>query len=254
MGADPDTPKGIRTRLLNGDFCGWGRDFGALLTLIRSHALLHQASRSRDHHGRVVATLDDYADGMSLPQLAKELDIDKSAAARRWQSARRRGYLKNEETRKGRPAPQDRRPAPDDVEILPSVARLAQRCSVAGVQEGIPAPPPPAVRTKSSVSTAEPKSGASRDPSIRRCAPDEPGSPANARRPVRARPRAPRRRLDLPRLPRRRPPRPQPAAYPCRRLPRPTPEPHPRWTQQRPIGTSPGGRRSRGRSSRSRFS
>ena len=61
MGADPDTPNGIRTRLLNGDFCGWGRDFGALLTLIRSHALLHQASRSRDQNGRVVATLDDYA-------------------------------------------------------------------------------------------------------------------------------------------------------------------------------------------------
>jgi hypothetical protein len=156
------------------------RDFGALLTLIRSHALLHQASRSRDHHGRVVATLDDYAvvhdlvadlladgaeatvpatvretveavarlddgDGISLPQLAKELDIDKSAAARRWQSARRRGYLKNEETRKGRPARlKIADPLPDDVEILPSVTRLAERCSVSGVQEGIPAPPPPA--------------------------------------------------------------------------------------------------------------
>jgi transposase len=91
-----------------------------------------------------VARLDD-GDGISLPQLAKELDIDKSAAARRWQSARRRGYLKNEETRKGRPARlKIADPLPDDVEILPSVTRLAERCSVSGVQEGIPAPPPPA--------------------------------------------------------------------------------------------------------------
>jgi hypothetical protein len=155
------------------------RDFGALLTLIRSHALLHQASRPRDQHGRVVATLDDYAvvhdlvadlladsaeatvpatvretvdavarldaaEGVSLPVLAKELDIDKSAAARRWQSARRRGYLKNEETRKGRPARlKTADPLPDDVEILPSVDRLAECCSVAGVQEGVATPPPP---------------------------------------------------------------------------------------------------------------
>ncbi|MGH2667534.1 MAG: hypothetical protein ACRDH5_00150 [bacterium] len=38
------------------------RDFGRLLALIRSHALLHQASRERDERGRVVATVaDDYA-------------------------------------------------------------------------------------------------------------------------------------------------------------------------------------------------
>jgi hypothetical protein len=37
------------------------RDFGSLLALIRAHAVLHQASRTRDDSGRIVATVDDYA-------------------------------------------------------------------------------------------------------------------------------------------------------------------------------------------------
>jgi hypothetical protein len=37
------------------------RDFTAVLSLIRTHALLHQASRERDEQGRIVATLADYA-------------------------------------------------------------------------------------------------------------------------------------------------------------------------------------------------
>ncbi|MSO96514.1 MAG: hypothetical protein EXQ81_12135 [Thermoleophilia bacterium] len=36
------------------------RDFGTLLTLIHTHALIHQAQRSKDNRGRVVAELDDY--------------------------------------------------------------------------------------------------------------------------------------------------------------------------------------------------
>jgi hypothetical protein len=36
------------------------RDFGSLLTLIRSHAILHQLNRDRDRQGRIVATLEDY--------------------------------------------------------------------------------------------------------------------------------------------------------------------------------------------------
>src|SRR5215216_2084632 len=36
------------------------RDFGALLNLIRAHALLHQASRHRDAKGRIIATIEDY--------------------------------------------------------------------------------------------------------------------------------------------------------------------------------------------------
>ena len=35
------------------------RDFGALLNLIRAHALLHQDSRDRDANGRIVATIEE---------------------------------------------------------------------------------------------------------------------------------------------------------------------------------------------------
>src|ERR671910_470662 len=37
------------------------RDFGALLNLVRAHALLHQAGRERDGYDHVVATIQDYA-------------------------------------------------------------------------------------------------------------------------------------------------------------------------------------------------
>jgi hypothetical protein len=37
------------------------RDFGALLHLIRAHALLHQTTREQDTQGRIVATIEDYA-------------------------------------------------------------------------------------------------------------------------------------------------------------------------------------------------
>jgi hypothetical protein len=36
------------------------RDFGKVLTLIQTHAMLHQAHRERDPQGRIVATLADY--------------------------------------------------------------------------------------------------------------------------------------------------------------------------------------------------
>jgi hypothetical protein len=96
------------------------RDFGALFTLIKAHAFLHQASRERDAQGRIIATIDDYAavrelvadlisegvnasvsrtiretvqavatlqaitpGGVSLPQLVKTLNLDKSSVSRR---------------------------------------------------------------------------------------------------------------------------------------------------------------------------
>jgi hypothetical protein len=37
------------------------RDFSAVLSLIRAHALLHQLTRERDDAGRIIATLDDYS-------------------------------------------------------------------------------------------------------------------------------------------------------------------------------------------------
>jgi hypothetical protein len=36
------------------------RDFPRFLTLVKAHALLHQAARERDDQGRIVATFDDY--------------------------------------------------------------------------------------------------------------------------------------------------------------------------------------------------
>jgi hypothetical protein len=46
--------------LINGHAVRLRRDFGALLSLIRTHALLHQQSRERDDRSRIVATIADY--------------------------------------------------------------------------------------------------------------------------------------------------------------------------------------------------
>jgi hypothetical protein len=45
------------------------RDFKTVLMLIRTHALLHQASRSKDETGRVIAAIEDYT-------AVRELDAD----------------------------------------------------------------------------------------------------------------------------------------------------------------------------------
>ncbi len=150
------------------------RDFGALLNLIRAHAILHQVNREKNTEGRIVATLEDYSharnlvtdlvsegieatvsvtvreivaalrrlhanedESVTIAALAQELELDKSAAWRRVRTAMDRGYLKNLEDRKGRPArlvPGDA--LPDDIEILPAPERL-QGCTVASDSEGI---------------------------------------------------------------------------------------------------------------------
>ena len=149
------------------------RDFGALLNLISTCAILHQASRERDAEGRIIATLEDYAavralvadlvsegveatvpatvretveklarllsdeESVTIAKLAEELELDKSSTWRRVKSAIDRGYVKNLEDRRGRPARLvlgD--PLPDDIEILPTVERL-HGCTVAGVHEGV---------------------------------------------------------------------------------------------------------------------
>ncbi|MDQ3380549.1 MAG: hypothetical protein M3546_09535, partial [Actinomycetota bacterium] len=152
------------------------RDFRSVLSLIRSHAILHQATRERDETGRILATLEDYAivrdlvfdivsegveatvpatvrelveavttfdEPISVAKLALTLGLDKSATSRRWQNARDRGYLRNLEDKRGKPAKIVLgEPLPDDVEILPSVERLEERCSVAGVAEAVSDLPP----------------------------------------------------------------------------------------------------------------
>jgi hypothetical protein len=151
------------------------RDFRTVLSLIRSHALLQQASRERDSAGKVVATLEDYTtvrelvvdivsesveatvsatvrelveavaaseQPLSIGQLAQLLNLDKSATSRRWQNARARGYLRNLEERKGKPAQivlGD--PLPHETEVLPSLERLKEYCTVASGSGEIAAPP-----------------------------------------------------------------------------------------------------------------
>jgi hypothetical protein len=188
------------------------RDFGALLNLIRAHALLHQASRDTDAGGRIIATIEDYAavrelvvdlvgegvetavpktvretveavkrlrecsngEPVTVAELARKLELDRSTVSRRVRSAKDRGYLRDLEDNPRKPSRlvlgDD---LPDDVQILPKPedvcagvkdhasgsARLdgAQEphrneqysddaykaCNRARVQEGIKYPPPP---------------------------------------------------------------------------------------------------------------
>ena len=139
------------------------RDFKKLLTLVRAHALMHQATRDRAANGAIVATLADYeavrslvedliaeaaeasvseavretvaavgklaAGGfaeVSVTALAAELGIDKSSATRRAKVAIEKGYLRNLEERKGLPArlvPGD--PLPQEQPVLPRAEDLA---------------------------------------------------------------------------------------------------------------------------------
>lgn len=135
------------------------RDFSVILSLVKTHAILHQASRERDGEGRLVATLEDYAvirelvsgliaEGVeaTVPRIVREtvevvsklireggedwvtnravsgeLDIDRAAASRRARAAIDRGFLKNLEDRKGHPARLVLAEGmPEDREILPA--------------------------------------------------------------------------------------------------------------------------------------
>jgi DNA-binding Lrp family transcriptional regulator len=154
------------------------RDFGAILNLISAHAILHQAIRARDAGDRIVATTDDYVavrelvadlvaegveatvseivretveavggclkeegDSITIAALARRLKLDKSAMWRRVKSAIALGYLKNEETRKGRPARLALGdPLPDEVEVLPAPEKI-EGCRVADGFEGMFHPP-----------------------------------------------------------------------------------------------------------------
>jgi hypothetical protein len=154
------------------------RDFKTVLTLIRAHALLHQASRRKDAKGRLLAEIADYAavrelvadlvaegaevtikpevketvkavqdlldreskgdseddniNSVKQADLRKVLKLDKSVVSRRVAAALDAGLLRNLEDRKGRPARLvlgD--PLPDEIELLPTPARL-HGCTVDG--------------------------------------------------------------------------------------------------------------------------
>jgi hypothetical protein len=153
------------------------RDLKTVLTLIRAHALLHQASRLKDEAGRVVATIEDYsvvrslvadliAEGVDVTvkpeirevvettarllteglgevrqtNLSPVLNLDKSAISRRVAGALSGGFLKNLEDRKGRPARLVMGdPLPANREVLP----LPDRLHGCVIDLGDTAPPPP---------------------------------------------------------------------------------------------------------------
>jgi len=133
-------------------------DLGALLNLIRAHALLHQATRKRDGEGRIVGTIEDYAavrepvvdlvgegveatvpitvretveavkrmrkdsngEPVTVAELVRRLELDRSAVSRRARNAKDRGYLRDLEDNPRKPSrliPGD--DLPDDVQILP---------------------------------------------------------------------------------------------------------------------------------------
>jgi hypothetical protein len=135
------------------------RDFGAVLNLIRAHALLHQASRERDDQGRIVATIgEDYAavrelvadlvsegieatvpktvretveavkrlredstgEPVTATDLARVLKLDRSAVSRRVKNAKDRGYLRDLEENPRKPSRLvPGDDLPDDLQILP---------------------------------------------------------------------------------------------------------------------------------------
>jgi hypothetical protein len=139
------------------------RDFKVVLTLIRAHALLHQASRRKDEKGQIIAEIEDYAvvrelvadlvafgveaivkpevrdvvkavaallknerEWVRQSELRSVLRLDKSAISRRVADSLEGGYLKNLEERKGRPARLVLGDAlPESREILPGPEQLA---------------------------------------------------------------------------------------------------------------------------------
>jgi hypothetical protein len=141
------------------------RDFSVVLSLIKAHAILHQATREKDADGRILATLGDYAavrelvsgliaegveatvpktirqtveavdnvisgwgkDYATNKAVAEELEIDRAAAWRRVRTTIGRGYLENLEERKGRPARLVLgEKMPEDQAILPAPEELKE--------------------------------------------------------------------------------------------------------------------------------
>ena len=152
------TPVAVRLR----------RDFGAVLNVVRAHALLHQVNRLRDDKGRIIATLQDYAavyglvhdliaegagaavspcvretvaavesllrtpqSTVTITEVAKLLELDTSSASRRVKAAIRAGFLENQELHPRRPAKLGLgEPVPDARGVLPEPGSL-QVCTAA---------------------------------------------------------------------------------------------------------------------------
>lgn len=154
------------------------RDFRQVLSLVKAHALLHQKTRMCDAHGRILATLTDYAavielvrrsiargtqetvrseiretvaavralsrPGRPVPLSAIEdrLGVRRSTASRRVANCVRLGYLRRGPSKSGSPLlVQLGRPLPDHVDTLPDAQTLQRHCAVAS-ESGVPDTPP----------------------------------------------------------------------------------------------------------------
>jgi len=142
------------------------RDFKAILNLLYTHTLLHQANRDRDSDGRIIATLEDYMvvrelvadlvaqgveavvppivretvnaveqlsrlgetiESVTVRQVADHIKLDRSAAYRRVRSGILPGYLKNLESTRGKPLQLALGdPLPNDLDVLPTVEKLEE--------------------------------------------------------------------------------------------------------------------------------
>jgi DNA-binding transcriptional ArsR family regulator len=158
------------------------RDFGALLALIKTHAILHQATREKDADGRLIATIDDYAlvrelvapimsegagatvspvvretveaveakagdSGAMALAIAEHLKLDKGTVSRRLSVAASQGYIHNLEERRGKPGRWVKGdPLPEKSDLLPQSSKLHAfsdaGCTVAVDSEGYIKPTP----------------------------------------------------------------------------------------------------------------
>jgi hypothetical protein len=166
--ADKIPPVAVRLR----------RDFTGVLGLIRAAALLHQVTRERDSRGRIIATIEDYAvvrdlvvdlvsegvqatvtaevreavqavdelkceHGASRQEVSKKLKLDPSSAGRRLQAASAKGYVRNLETSRGKPARWVLADSlPEDVEILADGGGDGSVCTCARSPGGCRPPAP----------------------------------------------------------------------------------------------------------------
>lgn len=162
--ADLTDPTAVRMR----------RDFAALLSLVKAHAILHQMQRERDAQGRIVVPIEDYravhdlvadlvsegvratvsketrqtveavarlyeetGESVTVAQLREELDLGNSATTRRTAVAREGGYLQNMEDRRGRPLKlKVGDPLPDEASVFPTPELLEEKACVC-----VPIPP-----------------------------------------------------------------------------------------------------------------
>jgi hypothetical protein len=162
--AELTNPQAVRLR----------RDFTTVLSLIRAHAILYQAQRTRDEEGRVVANLDDYrviralvadyiAEGVqatvaptirevvefvqslkndgvepvTVNAIQAQMKLDHSSAYRRVSKAIKSGFLRNDAP-KGKPlAIAVDNLMPKDVRILPMPEELEGDCAIATQPKGI---------------------------------------------------------------------------------------------------------------------